>query len=517
MDSKDKMDTIGKNLIKTILSSNTFGDEVFDQLSVAYNSPERLFILFSMLIQDLLSSDIDKKVFFEKLYNDTLVSKSPLLLDAFLTAMSFYNAKQTSLTTPFHMWINDELTKKDWGKLNNPRILNWKELPDRGVISQFIYEITFSHSEPSDLAQSQFIDVNVDETYSLLSEKAKNIFADALLLKYTGDPFKLFERLNTSEQELTYAIFRKRDDYSILQNALKIDDKSQMENFITNIQALYQKLYHKKDLLPLFTTAILPYASDMPEDFLRNVIQDPKFPSNDPTFPVDAFISSNNCVQFINVKVLFDLCNKNIDLDFVIKVFNDIIVNLQVDDVMIAIINSPISVITYMRSLFLLYIKSIVITSDELYDIISIFCLKNPETICDLLQSAIDEGIKLEVLLTEDILRTLLDAAFYNPEPFFSLLIKMSSNDPPFDSVLQFWKLPEPLPSIVDSINGFHKYSNELNKFLLDLASQASEQIVKTMVRHMVHLPSFGDFLRICQSRFDSDSIVAHKVTKYSS
>lgn len=337
-------------------------DNFFDILYSECTTPSRIFEVFKNFVYSILvnKSDIDKSAAIDCIFCS--VQESPYLLDSLLSALYLWNLTPCDSFTTFHNYLNEELTKKDWSKLNQPSIVkDSKEVDQKekeGInnklapINQCIFEIVFSHTPIEPLSKSQFIDINIDSTLDYLSTKSLNNFADALIIRFAKHPNEIFKRLENRkfnaydfENKLAISIFRSRDISDIgdhLDEKVVIDSRFQHLNidsiiflilkrtftfnnsnpkikynvvdFIPKIKEIFDQLNIKKQkdsFFPYFSLLILPNADYFDDIFIKQVIECPIFPSSNPYFPIRLFKNSEKCKKYITIKVLFDIYKKS--------------------------------------------------------------------------------------------------------------------------------------------------------------------------------------------------------------
>lgn len=358
-----------RNIIKNLQA--TLSDDLkrvphsfFDKLCIECTNPKRLYEVFQNFIYSILTEknlQINRSAALDCIFR--AIRKSHFLLDSLLSALYIWNLQPNEFNQ-FHKYLNEEFTQKDWSFLRTPSIV--KQLPESNdlknisghPINRCIYEIVFSHTQPDILAHSQFINIPIESTLDLLSDKSLNNFADALIIQFLNQPLEIFKKLENKkknfiiddENKLAIAIFRSRDIKDIeLYTDEQIYDDEEFESIIQNsglnfdtiiylflkktltfnnhnpkslydpseflpkIKSIFNQLsiQHPKDkLFPFFSILVLPNADYFDDTFIQKVIKCSIFPSSDPNFPDQLFNSSEQCQKFITIKVLFDIYKK---------------------------------------------------------------------------------------------------------------------------------------------------------------------------------------------------------------
>ena len=153
------------------------------------------------------------------------------------------------------------------------------------------------------------------------------------------------------------------------------------------------------------------------------------------------------------------------------------------------------------RSYFWLGIKSF-----------SIFLVICPELLCEFCTEAvIQEEIRLDLMLTPSVLSMFLDSAFQNPVPALTYLFQCTLRYENFDDIIAFWKSPLTASAIANaSLNGNQNMTN----FMLDIAQNAGEVLVRQFCKFVKFLPCGNKFEMICRARFEEASPVILSLNK---
>ena len=502
-----------EQLLDMAVRSETFSVECLSLMSCGYDDPTLMEKVFSRFVYEVLvRTGFEKTKLLTNIQRS--VCKSPVLLDGFLLALYDFNGSAHSRSvTGLHVFLNKELPKEDWSALSCSRLyLKIDGAVHRGVLDMCVFELVFAHSRPEEIAQSGFVNVEAKDTYSLLGEEARNNFADAVLLKCRGDTMALITKLVDSDVTFAHAVFRRRNDLSLLIEAMSIGEVDR-EFYSKIVVGLYERKLQKRcDLtLALFLSAVLPNAHIFSESCLASFIQSPDFPSDDPIFPVDDFLASKECLACMNLRVFFHIIAVRPSEDFVTQYLGSVVAAQAPVSVFAEIFSTAEKegVYDYMKFLFLYYIENAAnLTQEAMRDAIFIFMPGHASTVCDFCLDAITKQIKPELFLNTMALEAFFDHSFLNPSTVLQFLFDVTRCNFDNPAISEFWQSPLTIPSVVDAILSNHACAHDLTEFLLMISRVAPDVFIESIGDHLRDLPCFKQFSQNCKARFPPDSQV---------
>lgn len=504
--SEEAINEVVKHLVEMATRSKTFSEECFSLLSITYDDPATLSDVFSRFVSEVLTGTGFEKIMLLKNIHKS-VRMSGVMLDGFLFALYQFNMGSKSVTA-LHAFLNKELPKEDWSALTRSLLLKIGGNIERGVLDTCIFELLFSHSRPEDLAKSGFVEVEAKVTYSMLSETAQNNFADAVLLKYQGQPEVVISKLIEYDPSFARAVFRRREDFSILIEAMRIQSIPPAK-YGQVILELHEKKLEKNPVmaLSLFIGMVLPHAHLLNREFLMNIIQSPDFPSNDPLFPVQDFIASRDCVACVNFRVFFHIQAVNPSEDFARQLFGSVIQGHSHASIFHAIFVTAEKVYDHMKFLFLYYIENdSSLTPEMIRDVVLIFMPGRSTVVCDFCLEAIKRNVKPELFLSAMTLEAFFSYAFLHHQAVLHFLFEVSVAYIENEVIAEFWLSPLTMPSVVDAIVNNYPCAYELTEFLLRISLEAPAVFIESISHHLRDLPCFKQFSENCKARFPPDS-----------
>ncbi|OHT00801.1 hypothetical protein TRFO_07787 [Tritrichomonas foetus] len=495
-----------QRLINSIVSNKgKFTKECFNILCTNCFTPKSIFeVLHSLIINILNSSEVDKTLAIESIHH--AIKHSSHLLDSFITALYDWNNSEFTAITSFHNFLNNELVKKDWSHLSSPNIIHLPSVSQKEPLKKLIhpidvciYEILFSCTPPEKLACSQFIYVNIDSTFDLLSDKALNNFTDALLIRFSKEPSEIFQRISKKsgildkENSFVFSMFRERNDYSIFQQVFSFNQEL-ISTHLQNIQFIFDTFIKttKRNLFPFFAYIIIPYADYFSDQFIQSVINCSTFPSNDSNFPKELFLQSQKCSSFITFKILFDIFKEG-ELDLFVQYFENAnqnisfnnlspnskdLENYRIETVLQNIFSSSEESLQFFKDIFIWYIQNYPSLNPEIIcKSISTFLPQYSDNICYFCIEALKNNAKPELFLHLNTFLSFFDYAYINPQPTLNFILSASLLYYDNENVRSFWI--ENTSIIIDSIMNNHSFTTEFSQFLLSFMRNGPQNAIK--------------------------------------
>jgi hypothetical protein len=402
---------------------------------------------------------------------------------------------------PIHAFLEKELPMQDWSRLTHSRLLSpERSIPVvKGPIGICVLEILFSNSEIGILARSRYCEIEEGVVLSLLSEKARDRFGQANIIRCRGNPAALLERLGVSSDWFIGAIFLRRDDLGALADAFTPAGEEEA----ARIEGLASRV-PEECLFSFFVGAVFPNVSLFSAEFLRALFARTGFPSDDPNFPVVEFIASASCRENVSLKVFLDVFARAPKDESLFDIFRQLI-NADDDAGMIltAMFRSPVASIDVSRDLFVMFVQSSASLSPALLcQAASRHLSRQAEAVSALYGIAIVERIRPELFLTTELLQIFWDYAFVSPGPTLQFLLAVAEHAGEVDSISEFWDSPTTIPCLIDAVETFHERSSDFIDFLLELGRKASQPLVRKLGQYALELPCRHVFRQHCVDRF---------------
>jgi hypothetical protein len=497
-----------EDLMRTMGRQGKFGAACFELLGQFYSDPIRLFTVFRDFVGQILSDRTHEKVVSLQAVQSA-VAFSPLFLDAFLHALDEFNGKDGQSVTILHTFLQKELPAQNWSSLTHSRLLfpSHAITFPKGPLDLCVLEILFANSNLTYLSRSEYCDIEAKDLYSLLSETARDRFADANILRHSGNPIALLTRLETSSDCFLASVFRRRDELGPLLNIFT-PPAAQSDEFLMKIEAITPRI-PVVCLFPFFNSVIFPNVSILAPEFLHQLFLHPSFPSDDPAFPSVEFVASTRCIEQISLRVFLDVFTRVMDQDLMQGIF-DRIVRTEEDpmDILSSLFRTPISGIERFKSLFVIFVSfSNALSADLVYHSASLHLTERTEAVSSFYSAAVTERVRLDLFLTAELLQLFWDHSFINPGPSLKFLLAVVESAGDVDIVIDFWDSPTMIPCMIDSVCEVHESALNFLEFILELAKRGPEWIVRKFQRYADDLPCVNRFMQCCLERFGSDGV----------
>jgi hypothetical protein len=492
--------SIARDLVAIVRRQDNVVPNLFDRLGQFASDPSRLFLEFSGLIGEVLrAASIDKPAALRAIQPG--VALSPLLLDAFLCAVDEFNAAGGPRVTGLHTFLNEELPRLDWSRLSTSRLLTPEVVFPKGPLDFCIWEILFANCDVSELAAAGHCDCEAPDFYSLLTEAARGRFADANLLRHRNFPLRLFERLRGSSDLFLHAVFRRRDGAEPLSPA-----PEDAAAFAAEVEAIAPRI-PPPCLFSFFVCAVFPVAPLVSRPFLIALLALPEFPSDDPAFPVDAFLASDACVDSMSFKIFFDIFTRAPDEALMERLFDRLIqAGGDGTDFLAALFRSGADAVEPFRSLFLSFARlTIALSADVLYTAAERYLALHARSVAAFYATAVAEDTRRELFLTPDILWLFWDYAFIQPPASLVFLVAVAEYGGTEESAVEFWEAPTVFPCMFDAIAMGRDGASHFLDFVIEIARKGPEWLVRRLGREVEDFPCQAVFRRVCAERFGAE------------
>jgi hypothetical protein len=492
-----------EQLLNRLRRSDPFAPACFSVLGRLSHDPDRLCLHFTFFVQRLLSdTTIEwKSVALARVHSEVCIS--PLFLDGFLLAIRQWTTSSRTFT-PLHSYVNKDFPQFDWSALKNSRLLSnpgmAEGFPDR-IADHCIAEVLFANCDVSAVAESWIVDVNLSKLVALLTKRARDRFADALLIRHDGHPLVLFAKLEVSDPVLVAAILRRRDDLDLVYRAfLRPDDNGEREVFVQDSIKMFRRL-QPESYLTFFCCLVLPLAGDYPGEFLDKFFDLPNFPSDDPLFPAQEFIESD-CMRHLTFRVFFDVFGRQPDPTLMLRLFQACTEAEDPIRVFRALFQVPPASRGAFKELFYSFIEWV--TPESFRAAISRYFVSNTETICEFCIGAVKEGRSPDAIVNRTILGLFHENAFLRPGPSLEFLLEVVVAYPESHEVREFWKDPTTIPLMLDAILSFHPQSGALIKFITRLSDRAPQWLLDELGPQLDGVPCVQTFRQNYHRRVDA-------------
>jgi len=498
---KEVNDKIARRLFEVFSIKNSFNGTCFEVLNHSSESVDSLSQTFTQFIQIVLASNgINKQKALVDIFSSVRVSE--LLLDSMITAFYSTNFESQSRSS-FHNWINEKFSKLEWSSLNRLSFIDFEPPPINGVYSPFLYLVLFQQSSYTDIIRTKYIDIEILSFFPFLNAKGRDNLSDSLCCINRDNPVGLLSCL-ISIPDLFLPTFRNRDDYQLLQSALRISDPQVNPKYVSLIKSLHSYI-DENTIFSFFKNAVIPYADLFENKFLAKIISNPCFPYNRKDFPFEQYISNEKLLSVMNVTLFFSFLASGTCRNLPEKYFSGLVETFDAGAILNEFFLLSQELAETNGTLFSYFLcHSPTINASIFFEKIKNHIYYNEKCVFYYISYALENSSRLDIIVSQDLLRLIFEISYSYPSLALPILSQISANPDYFQMFLDLWNQEFLLNMILDEIENKKKNMKFFENFLYSVINQGNKALVSSIVDSLEDGNKYKPYCIKILSRSDS-------------